>query len=171
MSRLIDRNGPKADTWIRIDDDISAACADVSGSDLLLTLAQWTAHREQWLAHQGGLGVVLGAADDPVALKDDLSRLSLIAVEFPNFTDGRGYSIGRLLRQRYAYTGEMRAVGDVLRDQLFFYVRCGFDSFALRDDQDIDDALKAFRDFSEVYQAGVDRGPLFERRGAQRLFS
>lgn len=164
MSRLIDRHGPRQDDWVRIDDDVTASAADVAGSSLLLTLAQWQAHREQWLAHEGRLGVLLEPDADPSVLADDLSRLSLIAVDFPNFTDGRGYSIARLLRQRHGFTGELRAVGDVLRDQLFFYERCGFDSFALREDQDIDEALSAFSDFSEVYQAAVDRGPLFERR-------
>ncbi|MFT4103290.1 MAG: DUF934 domain-containing protein, partial [Burkholderiaceae bacterium] len=120
--------------------------------------------RQQWAAHEGPLGVLLGPADDPDQIADALPRLKLVAIEFPNFTDGRGYSIARLLRQRLRYEGELRAVGDVLRDQLFFYARCGFDTFALRDDQDVDDALRGFEDFSEVYQAAVDRGPLFERR-------
>jgi uncharacterized protein (DUF934 family) len=80
------------------------------------------------------------------------------------FTDGRGYSIGRLLRERHGYRGEVRAIGDVLHDTLFDLARFGFDAFALRADQDPVAALAAFDDFSEVYQAAADRGPLFARR-------
>ena len=93
-------------------------------------------------------------------------HLSWSPVNFPQFTDGRGYSIARLLRERYGWRGELRAIGDVLRDQLFYLSRCGFDAFALRDDQDPHAALTAFDDFSEAYQASVERPqPLFRRRG------
>jgi uncharacterized protein (DUF934 family) len=86
-------------------------------------------------------------------------------VKFPSFTDGRGYSVGRLLRERYGWTGELRAVGDIQRDQLFYLARCGFNAFALREGEDVDAALTAFADFSERYQASVDQPlPLFRRR-------
>ena len=85
------------------------------------------------------------------------NRLTLIAVEFPAFTDGRGYSTATLLRERYGYTGELRAVGDVLRDQIFLMSRSGFTTFALRDDQSVDKALAAFNDFSSYYQHAADR--------------
>jgi uncharacterized protein (DUF934 family) len=86
-------------------------------------------------------------------------------VHFPTFTDGRGYSTARLLRERYGYRGELRAVGDVLRDQLFYLSRVGFDAFALRQDQDAEGALASLADFSESYQASVERPqPLFRRR-------
>jgi uncharacterized protein (DUF934 family) len=89
-------------------------------------------------------------------------------VSFPKFTDGRGFSTARLLRERYRYRGELRAVGDVLRDQLLFLARCGFDAFALRADQDPDAALAAFEDFTEAYQGGTDQPlPLFRRRLAE----
>ena len=90
-------------------------------------------------------------------------------MQFTSFTDGRGYSIGRLLRQRYGWRGELRAIGDVQRDQLFYLARCGFDAFALRDGEDVEVALAAFDDFSEAYQASVDQPlPLFRRREAAR---
>jgi len=86
-------------------------------------------------------------------------------VSFPVFTDGRGYSIARLLRDRHGWTGELRAVGDVLRDQLFALARCGFDSFALRAGQDVQASLAAFGDFSVRYQSATDEPmPLFRRR-------
>jgi uncharacterized protein (DUF934 family) len=86
-------------------------------------------------------------------------------VNFPKFTDGRGYSTGRLLRERYGYRGELRAIGDIFRDQLLYLSRCGFDAFVLRPGEDPQAALAAFGDFSEAYQAAVDRPlPLFRRR-------
>lgn len=98
-----------------------------------------------------------------------LQALDMIAVDFPVFRDGRGYSIANLLRARYGWTGELRAIGDVLRDQLNYMRRCGFDAFAVRADKDIDDALKSFRFYTVTYQAGVDDPlPLFRRRAMQR---
>ncbi len=88
----------------------------------------------------------------------------MVAVDFPKFTDGRGYSIAYNLRMRLAYTGELRAIGDVLRDQLFAMQRVGFDAYACRQDRSIEDALKGLTVFSEVYQSSVDQKiPLFRR--------
>jgi len=97
-------------------------------------------------------------------LKDDIARMPVIAIDFPKFADGRGYSIAYNLRARLAYTGELRAIGDVLRDQLFYMQRVGFNAFAVRADRDIHDALKGLTDFSEPYQASWDqKSPLFRR--------
>jgi uncharacterized protein (DUF934 family) len=107
----------------------------------------------------------LEPADDPAKFADRLGAVARIEVNFPSFTDGRGYSIARLLRERHGYDGELRAVGDVQRDQLYYLARCGFDAFLLRKDEDAGDALAAFDDFSEAYQASVERPqPLFRRR-------
>ncbi|AQU82425.1 MAG: DUF934 domain-containing protein [Halomonas sp.] len=98
-------------------------------------------------------------------LGQQLSTTSAIAVDFPAFTDGRGYTIARLLRERYGYMGEVRAVGDVLVDQLDYMRRCGFTTMALRDDQHPDDAIRALNAFSVRYQTDVEvRQALFERR-------
>jgi uncharacterized protein (DUF934 family) len=98
-----------------------------------------------------------------------LRALELIAVDFPVFRDGRGYSIARLLRTRHGWRGELRAIGDVLRDQLNYMRRCGFDAFALRADKDIEDALKSFSFYTVAYQAGVDDPlPLFRRRAERQ---
>jgi uncharacterized protein (DUF934 family) len=120
------------------------------------------------LAHWNGEpGVLLGPADDPAALDGRLDGIAVIAIEFPQFTDGRGYSIARLLRERYGYKGELRAVGEVLRDNLFYLSGCGFDSFALGDSTQLEAALEGLSDFSEGYQASVERPqPLFRRRAA-----
>jgi uncharacterized protein (DUF934 family) len=91
----------------------------------------------------------------------------VIAVNFPKFTDGRGFSAARLLRERYGYQGELRAIGDVLRDQLQELERCGFDAFLLRADQDVQSALHAFADLSDQYQtSALQPLPLFRRRFA-----
>lgn len=104
--------------------------------------------------------------DDFVSCIEILKGMQLIAVDFPTFRDGRGYSIATMLRTRYRWTGELRAIGDVLRDQLNYMRRCGFDAFAVRADKDIHDALKSFSHYSVRYQGAVDDPvPLFRRRG------
>ena len=110
---------------------------------------------------------LLEASDDPGALAGSLGWLKAIAVRFPAFGDGRGYSIGRLLRERYGFRGELRAVGEVARDHLYLMAQCGFDAFQLRAGEDPQEALAAFNDFSEAYQASAARPrPLFRRRCA-----
>jgi len=104
-------------------------------------------------------------ADDLVALAGRIGTLKVIAVNFPKYGDGRGYSIARLLRERYAYKGELRAVGVVARDHLLAMEQCGFDAFLLREGEDAQAALAAFDDFSEAYQASAAQpAPLFRRR-------
>jgi uncharacterized protein (DUF934 family) len=109
--------------------------------------------------------VRLEPTDDPAAIAARLSEISLIEINFPKFGDGRGFSIARLLRERYGYKGELRAVGEVARDHLHYMEQCGFDAFLLREGEDVEDALAAFDDFSEHYQASVKQPtPLFRRR-------
>jgi uncharacterized protein (DUF934 family) len=128
-------------------------------------MRRWLAERQALVARAGRIGVVLDGNDDPAAVAEDLRLFGVVAVEFPRFTDGRGYSTGRLLRERYGWRGEMRAVGDIQRDQIFYLARCGFDAFLLRDGEDAAAALDAFHDFSERYQGAVDEpAPLFRRR-------
>ncbi|MFD2189978.1 DUF934 domain-containing protein [Pistricoccus aurantiacus] len=101
---------------------------------------------------------------DP-AIYESLADQPVIAIDFPAFTDGRGYTLARQLRERYGYRGEIRAVGDVLIDQLFYMHRCGFDAFLLREDQVVEDALNAQHTFSLSYQISIDTPePLFLRR-------
>ena len=113
------------------------------------------------------IGIWLDSHEGPETIADDLARFAVIGVNFPKFTDGRGYSTARLLRERYGYRGELRAIGDVQHDQLFLLKRCGFDACAIRADKDIRAALAGLDDFSETYQAAVDQPlPLFRRRTA-----
>jgi uncharacterized protein (DUF934 family) len=112
--------------------------------------------------------VVFEPTDDLAACADRIGTLRIIAVNFPKYGDGRGYSIARLLRERYGYKGELRAVGVVARDHLQHMAQCGFDSFLLREGEDAQAALAAFDDFSEAYQANAAQPvPLFRRRGAK----
>lgn len=139
--------------------------AEHEGDDIIVPLSCWLEIRAQLLARTGKTGVWLQSNETPAALAADLSQLPVIALNFPVFSDGRPYSSARELRQNMGYDGELRAVGDVLRDQLFYMARCGFNAFALRDDQDPENALTALNDFSDSYQASVDRPvPLFRRR-------
>ena len=151
------------DRWALLPE--TATVADVPASTpAIVALALWFAQHDA-LAARSDIGVWLKPTDDPDALAGDVGRLPLIAVDFPKFGDGRGYSTARLLREKYRYTGELRAIGDILRDQLYYLRQCGFDTFALRPGRSVADALAAFDDFSDNYQATVLQPvPLFRRR-------
>ncbi|MGI4814123.1 MAG: DUF934 domain-containing protein [Janthinobacterium lividum] len=174
MALIIRQRKVVEDDWIlvRADAEEQLLAADqLPEGRLLLPLALWQ-------AVQGALsveatsrfGVWLAADDEPALLAPDFARLSLVAVDFPLFRDGRGMSIGRLLRERYGWRGELRAIGDVQRDQIGYMERCGFDSFAVPAERDIHDALNAFGELTVRYQGGWDDPrPLFRRieEGAQ----
>jgi uncharacterized protein (DUF934 family) len=132
---------------------------------IIVPLAIWLGHQADFSARAGDVGVWLKPNDEPGQLARDVTRLPLIAVSLPQFTDGRGYSIGRLLRERFGYRGELRAIGDVLRDQLFYMASVGFNAFAVQEGKSLEEALTAFDDFSEAYQTSVARPvPYYRRR-------
>jgi len=163
MPRLIKNGAIVEDRW-QLQRD-ARALADLPAGPVIVSLALWQAEHEG-LRARGDVGVWLAPADDPAALAADLASLPLVAVDFPQFTDGRGYSTGRLLRERFAFKGELRAIGDILRDQLFPLRECGFNAFALRPDRNLDDALLGFADFTGVYAPTVRQPqPWFRRRG------
>ena len=178
MAHLIRRGRIESANWPLLDEQglgdflqRSAAEHDQSTAarihGILLAFPLWLAQRASWASLGVEVGALIREEDDLTAVAAHLQDLRIAAVSFPRFTQGRGYSIARLLRGRYGYVGELRAVGDILRDQMFYLGRVGFDAFELRADQDPDQALRALRDFSEVYQASSDRPmPLFRRRVA-----
>lgn len=125
-------------------------------ADVLVDLATWQAHRAQLLAHPQRKGVLLAADQFAETLAEDCQLLDLIAVDFPAFADGRGYSTAYLLRTRYGFRGELRAVGDVFKDVLFYQRRVGFDAHLVRADKDAEVALAGLRDFSTTYQHSAD---------------
>jgi uncharacterized protein (DUF934 family) len=166
MPKIIKDRAIVDDAWRLIRPAADGALPELPAQrDVILPLTMWQAQRENLLARKSKLGVWLAPIDEPEAIAADLNKFAVIAVDFPQFTDGRGYSIARLLRERFNYSGELRAIGDVLRDQLFYMQRCGFNAFAVRTDKSIDDALNGLNDFSETYQTSVEQPqPLFRRK-------
>ncbi len=163
MAQIIRHRAVVQDNWQLLERD-PAGALPFSG-DVIVPLALWTSERGALSFRLGRTGVWLETDADPAPIAQELPRFDVIAIRFASFSDGRGYSLARLLRERYGYRGELRAIGEVLRDQLYYLSRCGFDAFALRADQDPRPALSALDDFSEAYQSSVERPePLFRRR-------
>ena len=130
----------------------------------IVPLADYLKNRETLLARHVAAGVRVPSDKLPADIRDH-DRLALIAIEFPKFTDGRGYSVARMLRQRHGFRGELRAVGWVLRDQLLYLERCGFNAFELKPGKPLESGLEAFTEFSVTYQAAADDPrPLYRRR-------
>lgn len=153
------------DDWnvLRLDENDTPESVAVPNGKVILPLKVWQSQRES-LQARADLGVWLNSDERAEALQIDIEKFSVIAVNFPKFADGRGYSIAHHLRERLGYRGELRAIGDVLRDQLFYMQRVGFDAFEPRANKDINGALKGLDDFSEIYQASSDQAlPLFRR--------
>ena len=162
---IIKNKSVMEDDWtlLRLNENETPENVLVAAGKIIVPLKVWQAQRSQ-LQHRADLGVWLNSDERPEELKNDISKFAVIAVNFPRFADGRGYSIAYNLRMRLGYTGELRAIGDVLRDQMFYMQRVGFDAFAPRPDRNIHDALKGLSDFSETYQTSVDqKQPLFRR--------
>lgn len=136
---------------------------------IIVPLAVWLARKAELAdrLNKGELGVWLApheTVETLTAEESDLNRFPVIAVYHERHADGRPYSMAFLLRTRYGYKNELRVFGDVLRDQLFFYKRCGFDSYLIRADRSAEDALASLKDFSMPYQGSVDENrPVWRR--------
>jgi uncharacterized protein (DUF934 family) len=156
------KNGAVIDEiWAHVEDGHELS----PGGCFTVSLGRFLSEHDILLARNEAVGVRLGPTDDPALLADHLSRLHLIEVSFPKYTDGRGYSTAQLLRRRLGYTGELRAVGHVLRDQLGYMVRAGFDAMIYDSKTPEADFTAANAEFSEVYQATADgRETVFEKR-------
>jgi uncharacterized protein (DUF934 family) len=139
-----------AGRWLAVGED-GFVPEFANDANLIVPVAVLKRRADELFARQGATGALLEAHEDPWSIAEHLDRLALIAIRFAKFSDGRGYSIARLLRTRYWYRGELRAVGDVLRDQLLFLQRCGFDTFELREDQDAGESLAAFGELPVTY--------------------
>ena len=167
MSKIIKNGQVIDDTWLvlKLTEGHTPEAITLPDAPTLLPLAVWLARKDEILARRQPVGIWLESSEGPEAIANDLAHFTVIGVNFPKFADGRGYSTARLLRERFAYTGEIRALGDVLQDQLFLLKRCGFDAFAVREGKDIEAALAGLNAFSESYQSAVDQPqPLFRRR-------
>ena len=163
-------------TRIRLQDGAFALVEDpfttvsddwaIPQGDVIISLTRFQAEGEQLLSEGRSVGVRLESHEEVEALAYDLPRLGVVALAFPKFGDGRAYSYARLLRERYGYKGEVRAVGDVLREQAGFMVRCGFDAFEPADGSTLEDWERATHRFRHVYQRSTDsRAPAFVERG------
>jgi uncharacterized protein (DUF934 family) len=162
MSEIILGDAVVKDDWLILRPSGNEP-ATVPAGRVIVPLAIWI-DQLAGLAARGDVGVWLAGSDDPAKLASSLPSLSLVAIDFAKFTDGRGYSIAYLLRSRFGYRGELRAIGDVLPDQLFYMKRVGFDAFAVRADKDINQALRSLRPFTEAYQGSWDNAvPAFRR--------
>ncbi|UJO99720.1 MAG: DUF934 domain-containing protein [Nitrosomonas sp.] len=165
MNMIIKNKTIVADDWtvLRLQEQETPENVIVAAGKVIVPLKVWQAQRAT-LQDRKEIGVWLASDERPEELKGDIEKFSVIAVDFPKFSDGRGYSIAFNLRARLGYSGELRAIGDVLRDQLFYLQRVGFDAFAPRPDRKIEEVIKGLSDFSEVYQTSFDQKlPLFRR--------
>jgi len=136
--------------------DVSAAEQVPENGGILISVAQWQEHRDALIQRSDPLGIVLRSDEKPELIADDLQYFGVIALDFPAFGDGRAYSSARLLRERFGYPGELRAVGDVLLEQLHFMNRVGFDAFAIKSDDAVRDWEIAAADISVWYQPSSD---------------
>jgi uncharacterized protein (DUF934 family) len=139
--------------------DVSGASEIPATGSIIVSFEQWQAQRAALLARGTPLGIRLHSDQSPELIADDVARFALVALEFPKFRDGRAYSYARLLRERYGFNGELRAVGDVLLEQLFFMLRTGFDAFELTSADPLRDYEIALADFSVWYQPTADGRP------------
>lgn len=148
------------DTWTALsdqpDDSDRAWQNPANDVDLIVTLEQWQAADDSLKRRNGRLGLRLRSDQSPAEIAEDLARFDLIALEFPKFSDGRAYSYARLLRERFGFTGELQAVGNVLRDQLFFMLRCGFDSFEVAGENSAAAWQEAIIEMGVWYQPTAD---------------
>jgi uncharacterized protein (DUF934 family) len=138
--------------WVALADDAALPPAD----PVIVSLARWRAERDELSQRGRAVGIRLRSDDSPAEIADDLQHFELIALEFPVFRDGRAYSYARLLRERYGYAGELRAVGDVLLEQLLFMHRCGFNAFEIESENALDDWITATSEIGVWYQPTGD---------------
>ena len=154
---LIKQREIVADSWVAVD-------VNPSADAVIIPFARFQQERDQWLASKQKLGVRLTPADDVQQIAKDLARISLIALEFDKIGEGRGYSQAQLLRSRLGFKGEIRAVGNILRDQVFHMARCGIDAFEFPQSTDMTVALAAFNDFTVAYQPSSDQAVKLQQR-------
>lgn len=164
MSKVIVNREIVENRWIRVVANEEGVVSLPSEGAVLVAYQYWLANQSELVGRE--VAVCFAPDDEPESLPVDPNTFAMIACDFPAFTDGRGFSIGRLLRERHGFKGELRAVGDVFKDTINYLSRCGFNAFDVRADKDIVEAAKGLDDFTEFYQSSVDQpNPLFRRRG------
>ncbi len=151
------------DEWQLVASNDEEQTGSVVETKTIIPLSVFEAHKE--LVERDDIGVWITNDVDIHAVADSIIKLPVIAIDFPTFMDGRGFSLARLLRERYDYKGEIRATGYVIRDQLCYLKRCGFNAFSFDGDIDLESTAASLNDLTEAYQTSVDKpSPLFRRR-------
>jgi len=156
--KLLSNGAVVYDTWQIIDDTVSIEkTSELPVGKVIVSIAHWNRFKETLLKRgPEKLGLILQPNESPAMIANELEFISVMALNFPVFTDGRGYSHARELREHFNFSGEIRAVGDVLIDQLYAMRRCGFDAFIMRKSDDVDLAHSYLSTFSFPYQGAVD---------------
>lgn len=166
-ARILRRRAVVEDDWILVQDGATEVPA---GGKLIVSLGRWRAERDALLARADAAGVLLPNTEDVEAVWPEIRERPLIALQFPTFSDGRALSQAVLLRNRLGFAGELRAVGDVIRDLVFWLGRCGFDALVLRPDQDQEDCRRALDEIGVAYQSAADgHTPVWVRRRTRPL--
>lgn len=143
---------------------VAADSETLPSGDILVPVAFWQENQQLLENHSGSVGVWIDSHQEIEEFAATIAKLPVVAINFPKFVDGRGFSLARLLRERYGYIGEIRAIGHFIRDQLFLMQRCGFNAFQLDSDIDLAAASESLTDFSDSYQVAADEPePLFRR--------
>jgi uncharacterized protein (DUF934 family) len=159
MPKLIKDRTIIEDSWQLVSDE----SAEIPDGAVIVPLSVWQARKEE-LAKRDQLGIWLNSDESPREITESIGQFQLIAINFPAFADGRGFTYGRELREQMKFTGELRAIGSFMRDQLYYLQRCGFNAFSL-EGADMEAAITSLKDFSNNYQAAIDEpAPLFRRR-------
>ena len=162
--QIIKDNEIVEDYWIHIADDPIPPEGRIT-----VSYARWKAEKSDLLARDGELGIRLGPEDPIEDVATDLENFQLVALEFPAFNDGRGFSQARLLRDRYHFSGEIRAMGSFMADQVFYLSRVGVNAFELPTIETLEKALATLHDFTVRYQACADEPrALIQRLRAQQ---
>jgi uncharacterized protein (DUF934 family) len=167
MPKLIDLHGQPLDNpWVLLDKDATLEAASNHPSrQLIVPLGLWLGNREALLDGNCQIAVWLDSDEEAATVAPALADVAFVALNFPGFMDGRAYSTAVMLRQHYGYEGEIRAIGDVLRDQLYYMRRCGFSTFDLKDSVRLEDAVRGLQDFSTSYASTIEEPlPLFKRK-------
>ncbi len=151
------------DHWQHLAEAVNTT--DLPDGNIIVTLKTWKTAKASLIARPSGLGIKLSCDELLPEILDDLNFFELIALDFTPYKDGRHFSTARLLRERHNYKGEIRATGDVLRDQLLYMQRVGFNAFELGPNQDLETALTAFNEFSTAYQPTANQSsPVYQRK-------
>jgi uncharacterized protein (DUF934 family) len=162
MHQLLKEGQVIEDNWTLAEDNLESL---PSTGNVLLSTSQWQQFASELDQQQVPVGVWLEGNEEIPEFIESLLQLPVIAIKFAKFVDGRGYSLARLLRERYHYSGELRAIGDIIRDQLYLLKHSGFNAFQLSQDIDLEQAAASLTDFSENYQTtNAQPIPLFRRR-------